>query len=239
MKVVFIEPEHEGNIGSIARLMKNFELSEFWLVAPKVNIGDEARALASHAQDIIASLVIVDNLDKALSEVSYVVGTTSILPKRSSNIRRTSITPQELAYIVCAIKGKVALLLGRESTGLSNEELAKCDIIVTIPSNPMYRTLNVALASAIIFYELWKVKLTNRRGYVEEADREYRERLQMLFSQICQKANLPTHKERLVKEAFRNVTSRAFISKREATLLIGAFREFFQRGLEMSRASTG
>ena len=229
---MFVEPEHEGNIGSIARLMKNFELSDLWLVNPKVTIGDEARALASHAQDVMADIVIVETLSEALKGVSYVVGTTSIFAKRSSNIMRTAITPQELAQTVGVVKGRVALLFGRESAGLSNEELAKCDVIVTIPSSSSYKTLNVALASAIIFYELWKTRSVNLRGYVEEANSEYRERLQILFNQVCQRLTLPIHKERLAREAFRHVTSRAFISKREATLLMGVFREFLQRDLE-------
>lgn len=231
MRVVLVEPEHEGNVGSIARLMKNFGLSQFWLVNPRVKIGEEARALASHAQDILESVIFAEDLDSALKGMNYVIGTTSILAKRSSNILRTAITPQELTTGIWTLKDKVALLFGRESTGLSNEELTKCDIVVNIPSNPEYRTLNIASASAIIFYELWKARFTNRRAYIEEADRDYRERLLMLFGQMCQIANLPAHKERLAREAFRNVISRAFISRREVTLLLGAFRELLERGL--------
>ncbi|MFH0748333.1 MAG: TrmH family RNA methyltransferase [Candidatus Bathyarchaeota archaeon] len=139
------------------------------------------------------------------------------------------MTPEEFASTVSGFKGQVALLFGRESTGLSNRELMKCDIIVTIPSSPEYKTLNVALASAIIFYELWKKRLTNRRGYSEEANREYRVRLLMVFSQMCKTINFPSHKERLATEALKNIISRAFISKRETTLLIGAFREILER----------
>jgi len=231
IRIVLVEPEREGNVGSIARLMKNFGLRELWLVNPKAEIGGEARAFASHAQTILAEAHFVEGLDEALNGVNYVVGTTSISAKRSSNLMRTSVTPQEFAETVEVVTGKTALLLGRESTGLSNSELAKCDVVVTIPTSPAYRTLNVASASAIIFYELWKTRMVNRRGYVEEASSEYRERLLMLFDQLCQRSSLPVHKERLVGEAFRNVIGRAFISKREATLIIGTLREFLQRGL--------
>lgn len=229
IRVVLVEPEHGGNIGSVARLMKNFGLNELWLVNPKAEIGEEARAFASHAQEILAGANIVETLDKALSGVGYVVGTTSILAKHTSNINRVSITPREFARTVWEVGCKVALLLGREGTGLSNEELTRCDIIVTIPSNPAYKTLNVASASAIIFYELWDSRLSNRRGTIEEADRDHRERLVLLFSQICQHINLPAHKERLVKKAFKNIVCRAFISKREATLIMGIFRHLLQR----------
>ena len=115
IRVVLVEPEQEGNIGSIARLMKNFDMNELWLVNPKVQIMREAWALASHAQNILAKASIVEFLDEALRGVSYVVGTTSILAKRSSNIMRTAITPQEFAYTVSTIKDTVALffLVGR------------------------------------------------------------------------------------------------------------------------------
>ena len=209
IRVVLVELEHEGNIGSIARLMKDFGLSELWLVNPKVDIGAEAWSFASHANDILTDATFVKTLDEALDGVGYVVGTTSISAKRSSNLLRATITPQELAQTVCAVKGSVALLLGRESTGLSNEELAKCDVSITIPASPAYRTLNVASAAAIIFYELWMVQSTSRRGHLKEADREYRERLTV--------------------KAFKNIICRAFISRREATLIIGTFREIIQR----------
>ena len=229
VRVVFVEPESEGNIGSVARLMKNFGLDELWLVNPKTEIGTEARAFASHAQNILENAIVADSLDEAFSGVSYAVGTTSIPAERFANITRTPITPQEFAQTVRIVKGKVALLFGRESTGLSNEELAKCDIVVTIPAHHAYRALNVASASAIIFYELWKAKLGNRRGYIEEADREHRERLSMFFDQMCLLVDLPKNRERLARRAIRNIMSRAFISKREATLIIGVFRELLQR----------
>lgn len=224
IRIVLVEPENEGNIGSIARLMKNFEFDELWLVNPQVRISTAAHALASHAQDILANITIVDKLEKALEDVSYVVGTTSILAKSSSNIVRTTITPREFAMTAYSINGKIAILLGRESKGLSNKELKKCDIILTIPSSPIYRTLNIASSSAIICYELWQTGQVNKRGYVEEADKERRARLFIFFAALCRSLKLPTYKDELTIKAFQNIINRAFISKREATLIIGVLR---------------
>lgn len=228
-RVVLVEPEHEGNIGAVARLMKNFGFSELFLVKPRVNLGTETMAYASHAREIVTEAVIVEYLYTALEGVDYVVGTTSITAKKSGNLLRTTITPEELAKSVHPVKGKVALLFGRESKGLSNMELEKCDIVVTIPSNPVYRTLNIASASALVFYELWKAKTEHKRGYVEEADVQYRGRLVNLFDEILEKNLLPTHKQRLASKAFKNIIARAFISKREATLIIGALRQTLQK----------
>lgn len=229
IRVILVEPEHEGNIGAIARLMMNFGLGELVIVHPKVQLGDETRAYASHAQEIITEAVIVNDLKTALVGVSYSIGTTAISAKKPGNLLRTTITPEEVAKILSLIKGKVALLFGRESKGLSNKELTTCDIIVTIPSNPQYKTLNIAAASALIFYELWKSKSKYQRGYIEEANLETRMRLIDLFDKLLERNVLPSYKKRLTRTAFKNIIARAYISKREATLIIGALRQTLEK----------
>ncbi len=199
-------------------------MTEMWLVSPKVEIGPEARRSASHAQDDIDNAVVVDSLEEALRDMSLVAGTTSILGRRTSNILRTAVTPEEFARRAALTSGRLALLFGRESSGLTNEELEECDIIVTIPASREYGVLNVSVAAAIVFYELFKVEMKSKRGYVEEADLESKERLLKSFEQLCAEVGLPDHRRRLAQRAFRNILARAFISKREATLLIGVFR---------------
>ena len=228
-RVVLVEPENEGNIGAVARLMKNFGFSELFLVKPRVKPGVETMTYACHAREIVTEAVVVDDLHKALEGVDYAVGTTSITAKKSGNLLRTAITLEELAKSIHPVKGKVALLFGRESRGLSNMELEKCGLVVTIPSNPAYRTLNIASASALVFYEIWKAKTEHKRGYADEANFQYRARLVNLFDEILEKNRLPTHKRRLAGKAFKNIIARAFISNREATLIIGALRQTLQK----------
>lgn len=225
VRVVLVGPEHEGNIGSIARLVKNFGFHELWLVDPKTELGMEAEAYAAHAKDVLARVVIVPDLNMAFDGVSFIVGTTAVHAKKSSNVFRISVTPEELARKAVAIKGTIALLFGRESKGLSNEELSRCDVVVSIPSSPLYRTLNVASASAIMLYELWKAKTGHPRGYFVEASRENILWLTKFFDQFSQESSLPAHKHNLATKAFHNVISRAFVSKREATLMMGVFRK--------------
>ncbi len=229
IRVVFVEPESGGNIGSIARLMKNFGISEFYLINPKTEIGKEAWTLAAHARDILENAIVVKELNEALKDVNYVVGTTSIVAKSSSNLVRAPISARQFAENVGKVKGTVALLLGRESTGLSNTELTRCDLVVTIPSDSTYKTLNVASASAIFFYELWIAKLCSKSEPDNEVNREHRERLLTLFNEVCEMLNLARHKERLTQRAFKNIISRAFASTREITLLIGVVRNIRQR----------
>lgn len=225
IRVVLLEPEHEGNVGSIARIIKNFGFDELWLVDPKMKLGIETKIFAMHAGEVIEKAVIVNNLDEAFKGVKFIVGTTAINAKKSSNVLRILITPEELANRTAYIKEKIAIVFGRESRGLSNDELAKCDVIVTIPSSPFYRTLNVASASAIILYELWKAKANHPKGYFKEVDADKRKRIIRLFNQLSKDARITTYKRRLANQSFHNIISRALISQREATLIIGVLRK--------------
>lgn len=225
VRVVLVEPENQGNIGAVARLMKNFGLSRLFLVKPKVELGNQAYSRAVHADDVLEECIIVENLNDALIGVQWVIGTTSIVAKNPSNLRRTAIPPTEVATRIKNRCGEAALLLGREGSGLLNRELEVCDIVVSIPSSPNYRTLNVATASAILFYELWKAGVKRvERGCIKEANPQFKEQLVNTFNNLVLKVRVPKHLENLANKAFRNIISRAFISEREATLLIGVLR---------------
>ena len=229
LRVVLVEPEHDGNVGSIARLMKNFSFDDLWIVNSQTPIGEEAMALASHAKNLLTAVTRVGGLEEALKGVSLAAGTTSILPKRSANVLRTAVTPEEFTRIVEPVKGTVALLLGRESRGLSNAELEKCDLVVSIPTSYRYRALNVASAAAILFYELWKSQHGFRRIYIQEASRESRRRLVEMFDRLCEEVDFSPYKRGLAVRAFLNVLSRAPAASRETSLLIGVIRQTMQR----------
>ena len=220
-----VEPEYEGNIGSIARLMKNFELNELWLVRPKAKLGDMARTYAMHAQEILANARVVDGLPKALKGIGYVVGTTAVSAKRPSNLKRTSITPSEFAMIVARTSRRVALLFGSESTGLSNKILGSCDLTVTIPASSNYRTLNVANAAAIVFYELFEARRRAERTFMEEASKQDKERITRFFKRLSKETRIPFYKQVLAEKAFRNIIARTLISRREASLMSGVLRK--------------
>jgi len=225
IRVVLVEPEYEGNIGSIARLMKNFELNELWLVRPKAKLGEMARAYAMHAQEILASARLVDDLPQALKGVSYIVGTTAVSAKRPSNLKRTSITPFEFAKIIASTSRRVALLFGSESTGLSNRILGSCDLTVTIPASSNYRTLNVANAAAVVFYELFKARRSAERTFIEEASKQDKYRITRVFKKLSEETRIPFYKQVLAEKAFRNIIARTLISRREASLIIGILRK--------------
>ncbi len=227
VRVVMVEPEREGNIGGVARVAKNFSAQRLYLVRPKVSLGAEARAYAAHAVDLLEKAAVVDSLEEALNGASVVVGSTAKIARSPSNLRRVTIFPDELARRLSRFKeGVVALLLGRESIGLLNEELDVCDVIVTIPANPEYPVLNVVTAAGIILYELYKAfKVAGRASYAKPADRKIVQAALSHFEALMKASGLEGARLSLTVRALKNVLGRGFLARREASLLAGGFRK--------------
>jgi len=221
-RVVLVEPEKEGNIGAIARSMKNFGLTDLCIVSPRTPIGDEAYRYATRGREILEKAEVVENLSEALRRIEHIVGTTAIVGRSTRNLLRIAVDPAQLASRLAETSGSVALLFGRESSGLTNTELEKCDIVVNVPASESYNVLNVATAASILFYELFKVR--SARPSPLEPSRQSLERVASIFASLTDAADLPTHRRRLADRAFRNVLSKSFISRREVSLIMGVLR---------------
>jgi tRNA/rRNA methyltransferase len=153
IRVVLVEPQHSGNIGAVARAMKNMALSRLVLVNPADHLAMEARMMAMHALDILQQAQVVDTLTQAIADAGYVVGTTRRLGKsRQAQQTSRSIAPLLLGL---AASNPIALVFGREDSGLSNDELARCHELITIPAHPTFGSLNLAQAVLLVCYELY------------------------------------------------------------------------------------
>ncbi len=152
VRVVLMQTSHPGNIGAVARAMKNMGLSQLYLVKPDLFPHSMATSRASGADDLLASAVVVETLDEALAECRFVVGASARLRSISWPLHN----PRECAERMLQVseEGDVALLMGREQSGLSNEELERCNYLVNIPANPDYSSLNLAAATQVLAYEL-------------------------------------------------------------------------------------
>lgn len=150
--IVLARPSHPGNIGATARAMKNMGLSGLRLVSPDQFPHVDAKARASGADDILESAQIHDGLDSAIADCVYVVGTTA----RERSIEWPLLTPRQCAQdlLMRAQDGPVALVFGRERTGLMNEEVDRCQALVRIPTSRDYASLNLASAVLVLAYEL-------------------------------------------------------------------------------------
>jgi tRNA/rRNA methyltransferase len=163
-RVVLVKPHFAGNLGSVARAMRNFGLSDLVLVAPYTFPDNpEARRLATHGEDILDTARIVPDLGDALADCVFTLATSALT---AGVVRRGMIgTPGELAprLLEAAVTGPVALVFGPEPHGLSNEEIGRCHGMIHIPVDADYPALNLAQAVTVCLYELrkaWSVATT-------------------------------------------------------------------------------
>ena len=152
VRIVLVETSHPGNIGAAARAMKTMCLTSLVLVNPAEFPHADASARASGAVDVLDQAQVVQILDEALTGCALVAGTSA----RQRGIGPPVLSPRECMerlHAAAASGQEVALLFGRERTGLTNEELGRCHILVNIPSNPEYSSLNIAAAVQVLGYE--------------------------------------------------------------------------------------
>lgn len=152
LRIVLVETQHPGNIGATARAMKTMGLADLRLVQPQRFPDSEADARASGAVDILEAAQVHGSLADAVADCVHVIGTSA----RSRKLAWPLLNPREcgVALLEAAIDGPVALVFGRERTGLTNAELDLCTAAVTIPANPDYSSLNLAAAVQVLSYEV-------------------------------------------------------------------------------------
>ena len=221
--VILVEPEFESTIGFLARVMKNFEITELRLVNPLARIGREAHMRASHAQEVLDNTKIFADLETALDGVNLSVGTTAQRASSVFRIVRKPVTPSELVHILGGVAGKLAIVFGREGTGLTNEELQLCELTMTIHASPQYPTLNVSHAAAIVFHEFYTASSSSSYGDVLASDL-VKERILESIEWMSDRVGLPLRNRTLVEKAFKSAMGRAGLRAREASLLAGFFR---------------
>jgi TrmH family RNA methyltransferase len=156
VRIVLINPSHPGNIGSVARAMKNMALDDLVLVRPRVFPHAEATALAAGADDILAGARVVDNVAEAIGDCAFIAGTTS----RPRSYYWEFTTPRDVAGRIVALgpENRAALLFGSERYGLANEDLNHCNVLVRIPANPDYCSLNLAMSVQLTAYEIFMAR---------------------------------------------------------------------------------
>ncbi|MBQ4814442.1 tRNA (cytosine(32)/uridine(32)-2'-O)-methyltransferase TrmJ [Pseudoalteromonas luteoviolacea] len=171
IRIVLVNTSHSGNIGSVARAMKTMGFSQLYLVDPACEVDSHASALAAGATDVLGNAVTVEKLEDAIADCSLVIGTSA----RSRTLSWPMVDPRECAQKLVAesASGPVALVFGRENSGLTNEELQLCNYHVCIPANPEYSSLNLAMAVQTLTYETRMTYLDTQEAQPEEDDTKY------------------------------------------------------------------
>ncbi|HEY4366748.1 MAG TPA: RNA methyltransferase [Steroidobacteraceae bacterium] len=153
IRIVLVEPAHPGNIGAAARAMKNMGLHELHLVRPRSFPSEEATARASGADDVLATAQVHQDFESAIADCGLVVGTSS----RQRHMPWELAEPRDCVpqIVEAANSGNAAVVFGAERMGLTNVELARCNLLVTIPTSLEYSSLNLAMAVQVMAYEIW------------------------------------------------------------------------------------
>jgi tRNA (cytidine32/uridine32-2'-O)-methyltransferase len=226
IRIVLVGTQHPGNIGSAARALKTMGLTRLVLVDPSRFPHAEADALAAGADDVLAGAQVHASLADALADCRLVLGCTA----RSRRVALEEQAPRDAADRALGAAtegGEVALVFGRERTGLTNEELQLCHGAVHIPANPAYSSLNLAAAVQVLAYEL-RLSALDAGGAMHasaaEMPAEHAE-LEGFFAQLAQTLDaIDFHKGRAPESAMRKLRRlflRAGLDTKEVRLLRG------------------
>ncbi|MEE9423383.1 MAG: RNA methyltransferase [Methylococcales bacterium] len=223
--IVLVEPTHPGNIGATARAMKNMGLRRLHLVSPQRFPSADATSRASGADDLLESAVLCSSLDEAIADCKLVIGASA----RLREIPWPEITPKACADLVAqqSVGGEIAILFGREHSGLTNQELDRCQYILTIPCNPEFSSLNIAAAVQIVTYELF-VKATTAtplQQSVNPSEYATAAELELFYEHLYQTLNtigfIHPDKSRSIMRRIRRLYTRTRLEKKEIDILRG------------------
>jgi TrmH family RNA methyltransferase len=216
VRIVLVGPKTEGNVGAIARSMANFGLDELYLVSP-CEIGDEAYRRSKHGSRVLKDAKTVDTLGEATDGCFLVVGTSGIVTRGEKNYARIPITVSEFADRMDGYDEKAAILFGPEDTGLLQDELAMCDVLITIPASDSYPVLNISHAAAIVMYELSRIPASGPTP----ADPDEKERVLSFFDDLLDCIGYPEQRRETTSMMFRRLMGRAVPTKWEYHTILG------------------
>jgi len=226
--VAVVDAETPGNVGTVARSMKNFGLSDLLLVdPPPLSREGEAYGMAGHAREDVLPGARELSFDDLVREYHTVACTAITNEDGSSHVRYPATTPADLPDRLRGVEGPVAVVFGRERVGLTNEELGRMDEICSIPASADYPVLNLGQAATVVCYELrdLAVEATQHPEDLHETAEPWRvEGLHDEFSDFLAAINHPSEKRHKARRLFRRVVGRADLTGREATTLRGLLR---------------
>ncbi len=222
ISVVLVSPKYQGNIGAVARSMKNAGLENLFLVNSEIE--DEAIARSMGGRDILLNAKKFNSLEEAIRGFNVVAGTSSTVTENLKHFRRIPVTPEEFWDKMSNTDAKIALVFGREDDGLRNEELNLCNYFINIPGNPEYPVYNLSHAAAIILYIMF-----TRFNPVEPKRQDIilPDHLSILESEIGKTLDYikyPAHKKENTMVMLTRIIGRSMLTETEYFKLMGIIR---------------
>ncbi|MEP7245299.1 MAG: RNA methyltransferase [Gammaproteobacteria bacterium] len=224
IRIVLLEPSHPGNIGAVARAMKNMALGDLVLVRPKLFPHEEAIARAAGADDVLARARVVGTLAEALEGCGFVAATTA--RDRDQNFRILDVHAAAERIALEARHAPAAVLFGAERTGLTNEEIECAHVLIRIPANSEYLSLNLAMAVQLVTYELfraWTNPVVADPRTAPIATPAEMERLYVHLAQVMEEVDFRdrTQSGNKLMARIRRFLQRAELDQNEANILRG------------------
>ncbi|HEU4605051.1 MAG TPA: RNA methyltransferase [Nitrososphaera sp.] len=224
--VALVEPQYPVNVGHVARLMKNFGLKKLYLLKPRFDRA-EAVKYSTHGKDVLAAARPA-TLAQLRKRFDVLIGTTAIPATSRLNVVRESINAEQMAGIICAADKDFCIVLGRESSGLSNSELALCDLVAVVDTKTRYRTMNIAHALAVLLYEISKNKpelpAKKSKKSVGPASQQDIGLLMQYVARVADAGNYDLHKKPLLEAALKKLLAKGAPTAKDVMLLVSLLR---------------
>jgi TrmH family RNA methyltransferase len=225
IRIVLVAPSHPGNIGAAARAMKNMALTSLVLVRPKEFPHPEALARASSADDVLAAARVVETLSEALAGCGFIAATTA--RERDQYFRVADPRAAAPRILEAARRSPAAVVFGAERSGLTNEELETAHVLLRIPANEAYPSLNLAMAVQVVAYELHRARATaaaaEERAAVPLATAGELQQLYAHFAEVLDEIDFKDRTESgtHLMSRIRRLLQRAELDHNEANILRG------------------
>jgi len=230
LSVVLVEPITAGNVGAVARVMKNFGAKQLYLVKPKCNhLCKEAVDRAKHAKDLLKKAKVMSLAD--VRKKHHVLVATTARLGNHYNLVRIPITPQQLKEKIKPLHARtnVGIVFGRESDGLTTEEISECDITVTIPTSKAYSSLNLSHSVAIVLSHLFTTETDLSKKFIPLTQRE-KETILTVMNNILDGIDFGTATKRQTqKTLWKRLLGKSLLTKREGFAILGFLRRLKQR----------
>jgi len=225
--VTLVEPQYPVNVGHVARLMKNFGLKKLYFVKPRFDRA-EAVKYSTHGKDVLAAARTA-TLAQLRKRFDILIGTTAIPATSRLNVVRESISAEQAARIIRDGAGKdFCIVLGRESSGLNNRELALCDLVAVVDTKTRYRTMNIAHALAVLLYEISKNKpelpVKKSKKSAGPASQQDIDLLMQYTSRVADAGNYDLHKKPLLEAALKKLFAKGAPTAKDVMLLVSLMR---------------
>lgn len=223
LTVVLVGPQYPGNVGAVARSMLNFGVDRLVLVRPCDHLNDESRTRAVHAQRVLEGARVVRTLAEAAEGLDHLTAFAARVSARDRSHLRAPVTLPDFAPVLngLARESNVALVFGPEDDGLSNDDVDRCDAVVTIPTGAEYRSMNLSHAVTVALYAV----TTAAAAPVESKPASTHEK-ELLFAkvqEVMRALQYPDHRVTITTRAVRRVVGRAVLTRWEYHRIMGMF----------------